>query len=102
MTTTTESDSNKSDPITPLVLSEEELLNAIRMQVEYYFSKENLQQDAYLTSHMDANMSVPLAVIMKVIFNWCYCIVCMDTSKIMAAMDIVNRRSFTIFPTIFN
>jgi hypothetical protein len=43
----------------------EQLSQAIRRQVEYYFSKENLQQDAYLTSHMDANMSVPISVIMK-------------------------------------
>ena len=61
-----ESDSTKSEIVIPTVLSEEELLVAIKKQIEYYFSKENLQQDAYLTSHMDANMSVPLAVIMKV------------------------------------
>ena len=61
-----ESDSTKSESVIPTVLSEEELLVAIKKQIEYYFSKENLQQDAYLTSHMDANMSVPLAVIMKV------------------------------------
>ena len=48
-------------------ISEEELLASIRKQVEYYFSKENLQQDTYLTSLMDANMSVPLSVIMKVL-----------------------------------
>ena len=34
--------------------------------MEYYFSKENLQSDAYLTSQMDANMSVPISVVMKV------------------------------------
>ena len=42
-----------------------ELLDAVRRQVEYYFSKENLQSDAYLTSQMDANMSVPISVVMK-------------------------------------
>lgn len=42
-----------------------ELVEAVRKQVEYYFSKENLQSDAYLTSQMDASMSVPIAVVMK-------------------------------------
>jgi hypothetical protein len=46
-------------------LEGEQLSAAIRKQIEYYFSKENLQQDAFLTSHMDANMSVPIAVVMK-------------------------------------
>ncbi len=39
----------------------------LKKQVEYYFSKENLQHDTYLTTQMDANLSVPIAVIMKVI-----------------------------------
>ena len=34
--------------------------------MEYYFSKENLQSDVYLTSQMDAQMTVPIAVVMKV------------------------------------
>ena len=42
-----------------------ELLDAVRKQVEYYFSKENLQNDAYLTSQMDANMTVPLRVVLQ-------------------------------------
>jgi la-related protein 4 len=41
------------------------LIDAIRKQVEYYFSKENLTQDIYLQSQMDAQMSVPIAVVMK-------------------------------------
>ena len=55
-------------PASPIVsnLSEEELVVAIRKQLEYYFSKENLQQDAYLTSQMDGNMSVPITTIMSV------------------------------------
>ena len=55
-------------PASPVVanLSEEELVVAIRKQLEYYFSKENLQQDAYLTSQMDGNMSVPITTIMSV------------------------------------
>ena len=42
------------------------LLDAVRRQVEYYFSKENLSSDKYLSGQMDANMSVPLSLIMKV------------------------------------
>lgn len=47
----------------------EQLMDAVRKQVEYYFSKENLQSDAYLTSHMDANMTVAIATVMKVEFD---------------------------------
>jgi hypothetical protein len=55
------------DGTKPAVFDDPEQLNeAIRKQVEYYFSKENLQSDAYLTSQMDASMSVPIAVVMKV------------------------------------
>ena len=43
----------------------DQLLDAVRKQVEYYFSKENLQSDAYLTSQMDASMTVPISVVMK-------------------------------------
>lgn len=46
-------------------LTEAELIEAVRKQIEYYFSKENLQNDPFLTSQMDANMSVPIAVVMK-------------------------------------
>ncbi|RYG62627.1 hypothetical protein EON64_17500 [archaeon] len=42
------------------------LLEAVRRQVEYYFSKENLGSDKYLAAQMDANMTVPLSLIMKV------------------------------------
>ncbi len=48
------------------VLTDEELVAAVRKQIEYYFGKENLQQDSFLTSHMDINNSVPLAFILKV------------------------------------
>ena len=46
-------------------MDQHQLLEAVRKQVEYYFSKENLQNDAYLTSQMDANMTVPLQVVLK-------------------------------------
>lgn len=41
------------------------MIDAVRKQIEYYFSKENLQSDIYLTQQMDANMSVPISVVMK-------------------------------------
>lgn len=41
------------------------LLDAVRKQVEYYFSKENLASDSYLVSQMDSSMSVPISVILK-------------------------------------
>lgn len=49
-----------------VILDNAQLLEAVKKQVEYYFSKENLQSDAYLTSQMDAQMTVPIAVVMKV------------------------------------
>eukprot|EP01039_Chlorochromonas_danica_P008564 gene8564-9437_t len=42
-----------------------QLLEAVRRQIEYYFSKENLANDKYLSSQMDAQMSVPIATVMK-------------------------------------
>ena len=47
--------------------SNESLLLAVRTQIEYYFSKENLATDVFLNSLMDANNSAPLAAVMKVI-----------------------------------
>jgi len=61
--------SSPSSPTSPTggeVLVGTQLVDAVRRQIEYYFSKENLQSDSYLTSQMDASMSVPLAVVMKV------------------------------------
>lgn len=43
-----------------------EIRELIRKQIEYYFSKENLVHDAFLTSQMDSQMSAPISVIMKV------------------------------------
>lgn len=62
------------------MLSESEteaLEDAVRKQVEYYFSKENLQTDAYLTSHMDANMTVSIAIVMKVYDMFMICMMYM-------------------------
>uniref|UniRef100_A0A7S4NYQ7 HTH La-type RNA-binding domain-containing protein n=1 Tax=Guillardia theta TaxID=55529 RepID=A0A7S4NYQ7_GUITH len=44
-------------------LEGEELKEAIKKQVEYYFSRENLCQDTFLVSKMDAHYFVDLAVI---------------------------------------
>lgn len=60
METVNNSDSNNNTHST-----EESLLTAVRNQVEYYFSKENLRNDAYLVSQMDAHNSVPLSIVMK-------------------------------------
>lgn len=52
---------NPEEEATPL--TGEELLVAVRKQVEYYFSRANLASDAFLVSQMDAQMFVPLDVI---------------------------------------
>ena len=57
--------SNSPDLQTPQ--NEAQLLEQIRKQIEYYFSKENLANDSFLRSHMDGSMSVPVSVIMNVI-----------------------------------
>lgn len=44
-------------------LEGQELKDAIRKQIEYYFSRENLSQDAYLVSQMDNDLLVPLSVV---------------------------------------
>lgn len=53
------------EELKPKEMDKDQLLDAVRNQVEYYFSKENLQSDAYLTSQMDANLTVPINVVMK-------------------------------------
>lgn len=37
----------------------------MKKQIEYYFSRENLQSDTYLQSQMDAHQSVPISIVMK-------------------------------------
>lgn len=41
-----------------------DLLQCVKEQVEYYFSSQNLASDSYLVSRMDAQMFVPLDVIL--------------------------------------
>jgi hypothetical protein len=50
------------------LIDPETLSNAVRSQVEYYFSKENLRTDTFLQSKMDAQSAVPLATVMAVSF----------------------------------
>lgn len=59
-------------------MTKAQLLEAVRKQVEYYFSKENLQSDVYLTSQMDAQMTVPIAVVMKVCACRITCVILID------------------------
>ena len=47
------------------------LLEKVKAQMEFYFSNENLQTDVFLMSQMDANKSVPIAVVMKVCMYVC-------------------------------
>jgi len=62
-------ENNNSQPVNAtaeaIVLDKEALLEAVRNQLDYYFSKENLRTDTFLMSQMDAQMSVPLSVVMK-------------------------------------
>jgi len=45
--------------------TEEQLVELVKNQVEYYFSKENLMGDPFLSSQMDAQMCVPISIVMK-------------------------------------
>jgi hypothetical protein len=48
------------------ILEPAALLNAVRNQIEYYFSRENLRSDTFLLSQMDSQQSVPLQTVMRV------------------------------------
>ncbi len=47
------------------------LLEALRRQVEFYFSKENLATDQYLVSQMNAQHFVPISTILEVSHACC-------------------------------
>jgi la-related protein 4 len=42
------------------------LLAALQKQIEFYFSRENLNKDQYLVSQMDSQMFVPVVTIQQV------------------------------------
>jgi hypothetical protein len=42
------------------------LLDALKKQVEFYFSKDNLATDAYLVSQMNGSHFVPISTILEV------------------------------------
>lgn len=44
-------------------LEGEELVKAIRLQIEYYFSQQNLAADSYLVSQMNGDLFVPLSLV---------------------------------------
>mmetsp|Transcript_12796 Transcript_12796/g.16686 ORF Transcript_12796/g.16686 Transcript_12796/m.16686 type:complete len:781 (-) Transcript_12796:478-2820(-) len=48
---------------TPPPLEGKALTDAIKKQIEFYFSRQNLQNDGFLVSKMNANMEVPISVI---------------------------------------
>jgi hypothetical protein len=44
---------------------DDDLRKALRSQVEYYFSSENLSRDKYLVSLMDSDRAVPIEAIIS-------------------------------------
>eukprot|EP01041_Mallomonas_annulata_P008170 gene8170-16791_t len=64
---TTDNISNQQNFINYAVLQidPEAHIDLVRKQVEYYFSRENLQNDSFLTSQMDSQNSVPIATVMQ-------------------------------------
>mmetsp|Transcript_70755 Transcript_70755/g.166850 ORF Transcript_70755/g.166850 Transcript_70755/m.166850 type:complete len:386 (+) Transcript_70755:145-1302(+) len=60
---TSKTDAPSSPEKTTAPLEGAALRDAIQKQIEYYFSKENLQGDSYLVSHMDPQLFVPVNII---------------------------------------
>lgn len=57
----------QAEPETPALvfrkLEGDELFSFLKIQLEYYFSKQNLEKDAYLNSQMDEHKFVPVELI---------------------------------------
>lgn len=54
------------DPeVQPETMSINSDIELVKKQIEYYFSRENLQNDPFLTSHMDSQNSVPISIVMQ-------------------------------------
>lgn len=54
---------SNSEEMTEMKLEGNELIQALKKQVEYYFSKENLMTDRYLVSQMNTELFVPITTI---------------------------------------
>ena len=54
---------NDGKQTAPTKLKGQELLKAVKKQIEFYLSRSNLQNDAYLVQQMDASLNVPVNVI---------------------------------------
>uniref|UniRef100_A0A8C4Q0G0 HTH La-type RNA-binding domain-containing protein n=1 Tax=Eptatretus burgeri TaxID=7764 RepID=A0A8C4Q0G0_EPTBU len=67
--------------------SKEELKDALKRQLEYYFSRENLAGDAYLLSQMDSQQYVPVETIAG--FN----LVKRLTSDLQLIIDVLKSSS---------
>lgn len=106
MTTQTEAVDSETVPTVAMTEDEtEQLMDAVRKQVEYYFSKENLQSDAYLTSHMDANMTVAIATVMKVEHHSDYgnsrCFNCLIGRRRLRMTQRGNRERVNFNPVLY-
>ena len=59
----TKNGGNDGKKTAPTKLKGPELLKAVKKQIEFYLSRSNLQNDAYLVQQMDASLNVPVNVI---------------------------------------
>ena len=55
--------STKNKGNKPKKLKGDDLVKAVQKQIEFYLSRDNLQNDAYLVQQMDASLYVPVKVL---------------------------------------
>ena len=72
VTATPNTNVNQTPSQPKVTLEGPELLAAIKVQIEYYFSPQNLANDTYLAAQMDPDSYVPLNVIMG-FSKVCFC-----------------------------